>query len=73
METLPPPDRLLNSSEVMNILGIGRTSFWALRKEGNFPDAVDSVLRDLQWRESDIQNWLDRLKTRDCVLPSRNS
>lgn len=56
------PDRLLNSAEVMSILNIKRTKFWNLRKSGIFPDPITGILQTrLQWKESDIQNWIGNL------------
>lgn len=45
--------------EVLHLLRIGRTRFWELRREGDFPPPC-SMGRPLRWRSEDVEQWIER-------------
>lgn len=56
---------LLTISDVMNKLQMKRTSFYELRKKGNFPEPINITgnARGQRWLEEDIDNFLLSQKT----------
>lgn len=54
--TAPAP--LLTVDDVLQTLGISRTTLWEMRRRGEFPEAVRLGARALRWRREDIDNWL---------------
>lgn len=56
------PDRLLNWSEVCDLLGIGRTKLWELRQQGHLPEvrmpSATGKRRALRWRQSDVEAFI---------------
>jgi len=62
-------DRLLKTREVMEILGIGRSTIYRWMEAGAFPHPVKIGLRgDNRWRLSEIEGWI--LKPRKGQLIS---
>ena len=51
------PKKLLKSSEVMDRLSIGRTTFWKLLKSKSFPEPR-VIGRGNRWLESDIDRYI---------------
>lgn len=71
--TLPPeapprsrdPIRLLRLPQVMDVVGLSRSTIYALQEEGRFPKAVKLSTRAIGWVESEIQAWLaERIRQR---------
>ena len=52
----PGQDKLLRISEVIDILGVGESTFWAGVKTGRYPSSVKLGPRITRWRLSDIMN-----------------
>ncbi len=50
------PDKLIGQDEVMEIMGVGRTTLWNMRSSGQLPSTV-SLGRSVRWRLSDIERW----------------
>jgi predicted DNA-binding transcriptional regulator AlpA len=45
--------------EVLHRLRIGRTRFWELRRDGDFPPPC-LMGRPLRWRVQDVEQWIDQ-------------
>lgn len=55
MLTLQKPDRLLRLKEVLQIIPVSKSSWWAGVKSGRFPQPVKLGPRTTCWRESDVR------------------
>lgn len=55
MESQKQKDRLLRLPEVLKIIPVSRSSWWAGIKTGRFPKPVKLGPRTTCWRESDIR------------------
>ena len=51
---------ILNESELMEFLGVSRTTLWKLRRERNLP--YGRVGREYRYLKSDIIQWLKESK-----------
>jgi len=51
---------ILNESELMELLGVSRTTLWKLRRERNLP--YGKVGREYRYLKSDIIGWLKESK-----------
>ena len=52
-----PPDPWLRWRQVRDLTGLGRTTAWRMRRDGDFPDPVPISRGRVAWRESDIVAW----------------
>ncbi|MBU7442147.1 helix-turn-helix transcriptional regulator [Paraburkholderia fungorum] len=55
-------DRILLRPEVLEMVGIGRTTLYKMVKAGTFPAPLNLTARIRGWRLSAIQNFLDSLE-----------
>lgn len=53
----------LRLPQVMNLVGLGRSSIFKAVKEGTFPAPVNIAKRAIAWRYSDIKKWVDERPT----------
>lgn len=53
------PEKLLRISEVLNIIPMGKSTFYAWIQAGKAPQPVRFGTRCSMWRESDIINFID--------------
>jgi prophage regulatory protein len=60
-QTPPETGRLLRLPQVLAIIPISKSGWWAGVKEGRYPAAVKLSERITCWRESDIRTLLDSL------------
>ena len=51
-------DRMLRLKEVMDCVGLGRSSIYAKMKDGTFPVPVKLSKRAVGWRASDVATWI---------------
>jgi len=56
-----PFDRLLRLPEVLHILPIGKSTWWAWIATGKAPRGIKLGAKTTAWRSSDIQKFLDDL------------
>lgn len=54
-------DRLLRLPQVLAIIPIPKSSWWAGVKKGIYPQGLKLSLRTTVWRESDIKGLIDSL------------
>ena len=59
-----PDDRLVSRSELKSRFGLNydRVSLWRLEREGSFPLHVRLSKRRCAWVESEILDYIERLK-----------
>lgn len=50
--------RLLRLPDVIDRVGLGKTSIYCLEREGDFPPRVQLSARAVAWREDAIDTWL---------------
>ena len=70
-----PPDRLLRLPEVMGIVGLSRSTIYAMVEQGLFPQQVLLGQRAVAWWESEILAWIasrPRVKDRSEQGNARN-
>lgn len=57
-------EKHLRSQEIVERLGIGRSTLFRWVKEGSFPQPIRAGRRFTRWRLSDVERWEEaRLKT----------
>lgn len=58
--------RLLRLPQVMDVVGLSRSTIYQLQEEGRFPKRVKLATRAVGWIEAEIQAWLaERISQRD--------
>lgn len=62
-------ERWLGWRQVRELTGLGRTTAWRMRQDGDFPDPVPISPGRVAWRERDIAAWT---ATRGLARPSRS-
>ena len=54
-------DRVLRVKELVNIVGLHRTTLWRRSRNGTFPPSFKIAgSRAVGWYESDIEKWLEQ-------------
>ena len=56
---LVPRDRLLRLPDVSDIVGIRKSSIYALMKEGKFPKCIYITSKTVAWPESAVLAWIN--------------
>lgn len=60
------PIRLLRLPQVMEVVGLSRSTIYALQEEERFPKRVKLATRAVGWLEAEIQAWLaERIRQRE--------
>jgi prophage regulatory protein len=59
MQTDSQQKKLLRRPKVEQLTGLGRSSIYALMKEGSFPQSVSLGRRAVAWVEEEIVAWID--------------
>ncbi|MCY4368817.1 MAG: AlpA family transcriptional regulator [bacterium] len=56
--------RILRPTEVVELVGVSRTTIWRWTKDGRFPKPVRLPTRSklIGWRSTDIEEWIDNLE-----------
>ncbi|OOY45211.1 helix-turn-helix transcriptional regulator [Solemya velum gill symbiont] len=57
-----PTNRILRLEEVMNIVGLCRSTIYVEMAEGRFPRSVPLSRRAVGWYEEEINDWVDDRK-----------
>lgn len=50
--------RIIRRRELEGLIGLGRSSIYAMMSEGRFPKPIKLGKRAVGWREADIKEWL---------------
>ncbi|WP_442267627.1 helix-turn-helix transcriptional regulator [Tenacibaculum sp. ZS6-P6] len=53
------PNRILKLPEVIQKTGLSRSTIYAYKKEGIFPEPIKLGRRSVGWIEQDIENWIE--------------
>ncbi|CAM1360801.1 DNA-binding transcriptional activator AlpA [Tenacibaculum litopenaei] len=53
------PNRILKLPEVIQKTGLSRSTIYAYKKEGIFPESIKLGKRSIGWLEQDIENWFE--------------
>ncbi len=64
---LVPRDRLLRLPDVSDIVGIRKSSIYALMKEGKFPKCIYITSKTVAWPESAVLAWVNDRITKGAV------
>ena len=56
---LVPRDRLLRLPDVSDIVGIRKSTIYALMKEGKFPKCIYITSKTVAWPESAVLAWVN--------------
>ncbi len=56
---LVPRDRLLRLPDVSDIVGIRKSTIYALMKEGKFPKCIYVTSKTVAWPESAVLAWVN--------------
>ncbi len=59
MQTDSQQKKLLRRPKVEQLTGLGRSSIYALMKEGSFPQSVPLGRRAVAWVEAEVEAWID--------------
>ncbi|KQT52243.1 MULTISPECIES: helix-turn-helix transcriptional regulator [unclassified Aureimonas] len=51
---------LLSTTEVCELMKVGRTTLWKLERTTAFPKPITFGMRMKRWREAEIQRYIDR-------------
>jgi predicted DNA-binding transcriptional regulator AlpA len=55
----PITDRFMRLTEVIDVIGLSRTTIWRMEKAGAFPRRFKLGTSSIAWREKDIIAWMD--------------
>ena len=55
-------DRLLRLSDVVAKVAMGKTTVYAMIKQGTFPRPMEIAPQLVRWRASDIDAWISQLR-----------
>lgn len=55
------PERLLRLPQVLEMVPVGKTKWWEMVKSGLAPASVKIGPRITMWRESEVQQFIERL------------
>ena len=51
--------RVLRTTEVVERIGLSRSTLWRLERTGDFPERVHLGVNSVGWLETDIDSWLN--------------
>ena len=57
---LVPRDRLLRLRDVEALVGVKKSTIYALMKQGDFPKCIYVTARTVAWPESRVHAWLQK-------------
>jgi len=52
------PERIVRTKELLELIGLSRTTIWRMEKEGKFPKSVSLGEGSIGWRWSEVTQWL---------------
>ena len=61
--THPHAESLLRLPEVEAVVGMKKSKIYALLRQGQFPAPVRLGPRSVRWKSTDVEAWIDNLKT----------
>lgn len=55
--------KILRLAAVIDLTGLSRSTIYAMKQNGLFPESVALGARSVGWLETDVQNWIASRKT----------
>lgn len=52
-------DRMLRQAELLRLVGLGRTTVWAMERRGEFPARRRLTGRIVAWSEREVLEWME--------------
>jgi predicted DNA-binding transcriptional regulator AlpA len=56
--TIPKTDRIIRIKELIDMVGLSRTTIWRMEGYGSFPKRVSLGTNSVGWKLSEINEWL---------------
>jgi len=51
--------KLLNLRQVVELVGLSRTTLWRLERAGQFPRRVQVSTKAVRWHQAEIFDWIE--------------
>jgi len=66
-------NKFLRVHDVCALIGVGRTTLYALEKKGGFPKRISLIGKSVAWNEAEIIKWMEeRMAARGCQQATAN-
>lgn len=56
-----PPQGVSRAKQILQLLPVGKTKFYSMVKNGEFPQPIKLSANTTVWRNADVLAWLDSL------------
>lgn len=56
-----PPQGVSRAEQILKLLPVGKTKFYKMVKDGDFPKSIRLSANTTVWRNSDVLAWLENL------------
>ena len=56
-----PPQGVSRAKQILQLLPIGKTKFYQMVKDGDFPQGIRLSANTTVWKNSDVLAWLENL------------
>ncbi len=50
--------KLLTQKQVVNLVGVSRTTIWRLERAGKFPRRRQVSTKAVRWNQAEIEDWI---------------
>lgn len=61
------PERLLRLPQVLELVPVGKTKWWEMVRDGIAPASVKIGPRITMWRESEVQQFINRITSQEVA------
>ena len=61
-ELIRNPDRIINESEVIHLVGLSKYHIMRLENKGEFPKRIKLALRRVGWSLQEVRQWVEDKK-----------
>ena len=61
-EFIRNPDRIINESEVIHLVGLSKSHIMRLENKGEFPRRIKLALRRVGWSLQEVRQWVEDKK-----------
>ncbi len=58
-----PQSLIIRPGQLSKLIGVSKVTIWRMEKSGDLPPRVQIGQRLVGWRTSDIDEWIEQLKT----------
>ena len=56
-----PPQGVCREKQIRQLVPVGKTKFWQMVRDGEFPKGIKLSTNTTVWRNADVLAWLDQL------------